>query len=89
MSRDVTYQEILTGFVVGVKESEAQWYSIKPLQNVIPSLVDLLEVSAENLLQSLLVKGGLGKFRKVDKLFNFHASKFESFRLAFTIEDAC
>jgi hypothetical protein len=74
MSTDVTYQEILAGFVYGVKDLGAQWYSIKPLQNVIPSLVDLLEVSAEN-LQSLLVKGGLGKFGKVNKLSNFHASK--------------
>jgi hypothetical protein len=49
MSTDVTYQEILAGFVVGVKELEAQWYSIKPPQNSIPSLADLLEVSAENL----------------------------------------
>jgi hypothetical protein len=64
MSMDVAYQEILAGFVVGVKESEAQWYSIKPLGNVIPSLTNLLEVSAEN-LQCLLVKGGLGKFGKV------------------------
>jgi hypothetical protein len=55
-----------------VKESEVQWYSIKPLQNSIPSLAGLLEVSAEN-LQCLLVKGGLGKFRKVDKLFKFQA----------------
>jgi hypothetical protein len=88
MTTDVTYQEILAGFVVGVKESEAQWYSIKPLQNSIPSLADLLEVSAEN-LQCLLVKGGLGKFGKKDRLFNFHASKFESFRSAFMVGDAC
>jgi hypothetical protein len=38
-----TYQEILAGFVVRVKESEAQWYSIKPLQNAIPSFANLLE----------------------------------------------
>jgi hypothetical protein len=67
MSNHVTYQEILAGFVVVVKKSEAQWYSIKPLQNDIPSLVNLLEVSAEN-LQSLLVKVGMGKFGKVNKL---------------------
>ena len=52
MSTIGRYQEILAGFVVGVKESEAQWYSIKPLQNGILILADLLEVSAEN-LQSL------------------------------------
>ena len=46
MSTSASYQEIFAGFVVGVKESEAQWYSMKPLHNNIPSLADLLEVSA-------------------------------------------
>jgi hypothetical protein len=49
MSTNECYQEILADFVEGVKESQAQWYSIKPLQNDIPSLADLLEVSAENI----------------------------------------
>ena len=88
MSTSTSYQEILAGFVVGVKDSEAQWYSIKPLHNNIPSLGDLLEVSAEN-LQSLLAKCGLGKLGRDGKSFNFHASKFESFRLEFMMEDAC
>ena len=45
MSMDSSYQEVFAEFVEGVKESEAQWYSIKPLKNDIPSLADLLEVS--------------------------------------------
>jgi hypothetical protein len=43
---NASYQEIFAEFVVGAKESEAPWCSIKPLQNDIPSLADLLEVSA-------------------------------------------
>jgi hypothetical protein len=78
MNTDVTYQEILAGFVVGVKEPEVHWYSIKPLQNAFPSLADLLEVSAAN-LESLLVKGGLGKCRKVDKLFKFMLQNLKAF----------
>jgi hypothetical protein len=88
MSTDSSYQENLVGFVEGVKESEAQWYSIKPLQNDIPFLPDLLKVSAEN-LQSLLVKFGFGKSGPNNKLFSFQASKFECFGSTFMIQDAC
>jgi hypothetical protein len=84
----VGYQEIFAEFVVAVKESEAQWYSIKPLQNDIPSLADLLEVSAEN-LQTLFVKAGLGKLGQDNKTYSFQPAKFDSFRSAFMIQDAC
>jgi hypothetical protein len=43
MSTNGSYEEIFAEFVVGVKESEAQWFSIKPLQNDFLSLADLLE----------------------------------------------
>jgi hypothetical protein len=49
MSTKAGYQEIFAEFVEGAKQSPAPWYSIKPLQNGIPSLADLLEVSVENL----------------------------------------
>jgi hypothetical protein len=84
MSPKVGYREIFAEFVEGAKQSPAQWYSIKPLHNGIPSLADLLEVSAEN-LQTLLSKAGLGKLAQRDKLFSFHSSKFESFRSEFMI----
>ena len=70
------YQEIFAEFVQGVKDSDAQWYSLKPLQDGIPSLPDLLQVSPEN-LQSLFVKFGLAKFGQDNNLFSFQASKFE------------
>ncbi len=88
MKTNACYREIFAEFVEGVKESEAQWYSIKPLHNDIPSLADLMEVSSEN-LQTLLVKGGLGKLGRDKKLMSFQPSKFESFRSEFTIEEAC
>jgi hypothetical protein len=80
MSTKGSYQEIFAEFVVGVNESAAQWYSSKLLQNDIPSLTDLLEVSVEN-LHTLFVKAVLGKLgRQYNKLYNsFQPSKFESF----------
>jgi hypothetical protein len=54
MSKKGSYQEIFADFLVGVKESESQWGSIKPRQNNISSLADLLKVLVDN-LQSLLV----------------------------------
>jgi hypothetical protein len=60
MTTQATYQDIFAGSIAGVKESEAQWYSIKPLHNEIPSLGDLHEVSPDN-IQRLFAKGGLGK----------------------------
>jgi hypothetical protein len=89
MSVNAFCQEIFE-FVVGARESEAQWYSIKPLHNDIPSLGDLLEVSALN-LQGLFVKAGLGKLGHANTFFSlFHASKFESlFCSVFMIQDAC
>ena len=57
MSTKAIYQEIFAEFVVGAK-----LYSIKHPQNgIIPSLADLLEVSAEN-LQILFKNAGLGNF---------------------------
>jgi hypothetical protein len=44
MSPKAGYQEIFAEFIEGAKQSPAQWYSIKPLQNGIPSLVDLWKV---------------------------------------------
>ncbi len=70
MKTNACYRENFAEFVEGVKESEAQWYSIKPLHNDIPSLADLMEVSSEN-LQTLLVKGGLGKLGRDKKLMSF------------------
>jgi hypothetical protein len=49
MSTTSGYQDIFTEFIEGVKESEAQWYSIKPLHYDISSLADFLEVQADNL----------------------------------------
>jgi hypothetical protein len=71
-----------------VKAPGAHWYSIKPLESDIPSLADLLGVSAEN-LQTLLVKFGLGNLGTDNKLFSFQASKFDSFRSAFSIQKSC
>jgi hypothetical protein len=89
MTTKASIQEIFAEFVVGVKESQAQWYSVKPLQKEIPSLADLLEVSADN-LQSLFVQAGFGKLGGQDKkTFSFQASKFESFRSVFTLQDSC
>jgi hypothetical protein len=48
------------------------WYSIKPLQNGIPSLVDLLEVSVEN-LQTLFMNAGVG-LESLDNATNYSAS---------------
>jgi hypothetical protein len=88
MSTKAGYQEIFAEFVEGVKQSEAQWYSVKPLHNGIPSLADLLEVSSEN-LQILLMKAGIGNLGKRDKLFSFQSSKFESFCSEYMLQDAC
>ena len=67
MTTNSSYQEIFAEFIVGVKESQAQWYSIKPLHNDIPSLADLFEVSAEN-LQSLFVQAGFGKLETREQI---------------------
>jgi hypothetical protein len=75
MSTKARYQEIFTEFVEGSKH---QWYSIKPLHYGIPSLVDLLEVSAEN-LETLFMNAGLGKLGQCNKLVSFQPSRFESF----------
>jgi hypothetical protein len=88
MITKASYQEVFAEFVEGVKQSEGQWYSVKPLKNGIPSLADLLEVSSEN-LQILLMKAGIGNLRQRDKLFSFHSSKFESFRSEYMLQDAC
>jgi hypothetical protein len=72
------FAEFLSEFVEGVKESEAQWYSSRPLPNDIPSLADLLGVSAEN-LQGLFFKCRLEKIKIDKKICCFHASNFESF----------
>jgi hypothetical protein len=88
MSSKAGYQEIFAEFVEGAKRSPAQWYSIKPLENGIPSLADLLEVSSEN-LQIVFKNAGLGKLGGCDKLFSFQPSKFESFRSQFMLQDAC
>ena len=88
MSMKTSYQEIFAEFVEGAKPSEAQWYLVKPLHKGIPSLADLLEVSSEN-LQILLMKAGIGNLGQRDKLFSFQASKFESFRLEYMLQDAC
>jgi hypothetical protein len=45
-------------FVEGAKQAPAQWYSITPLHNGIPSLVDLLKMSAEK-LQSVKIESSL------------------------------
>jgi hypothetical protein len=77
-TNDACYREIFAEFVEGIKESEAQWYSIKPLLNDTPSLADLMEVSSEN-LQTHLVKGSLGKLGQDKRLMSFQPSKLESF----------
>jgi hypothetical protein len=88
MSAKASYQEILAEFVEGAKQSPAQWYSLKPLQNGIPSLADLLEVSSEN-LHIIFKNAGLGKLGQRDKMFSFQPSNFESFRSEFMIQNAC
>jgi hypothetical protein len=88
METNACYREIFAEFVEGVQESKVQWYSVKPLHNEIPSLADLMEVSSEN-LQTLLVKGGLGKLGRDKELMSFQPSKFESFLSKFSIEEAC
>jgi hypothetical protein len=88
METNACYRESFAEFVEGVQESEAQWYSIKPLHNEIPSLADLKEVSSEN-MQTLLVKGSLGKLGRDKELMSFQPSKFESFCSEFSIEEAC
>jgi hypothetical protein len=88
MSTSSGYQAIFAEFVERVKDSDAQWYSIKHLQPDIPSLADLLGVTADN-LETLIVKFGLGKSAKHNNLVSFQASKFESFRSAFTIQELC
>jgi hypothetical protein len=88
MSANAFQQESFAEFVAGARESEAQWYSMKPLHNDVPSLVNLLEVSAENLL-GLFVKAGLGKLGHANKFFSFHASKFESLSSLSMIQDEC
>jgi hypothetical protein len=53
-TKDSYQQEIIASFFNKVGPSEAHWYSLKPLHSVIPSLADLLEVSAENLQRACL-----------------------------------
>ena len=84
MSPSSGYQE--SKFVEGVKESKAQWRSIEPLQSDASSLSDLVDVSAES-AQRLLVKFGLGKSSADNKLFSLQASKFESSRSTFTVQE--
>jgi hypothetical protein len=88
MSTKEGFQEVFAAFFKEVNQSEAQWYSLKPLLNEIPSLANVLEVSPEN-LQRLFVKGGLGRFGKDEKMFYFNGPKFDSFRAAYMIEDDC
>jgi hypothetical protein len=47
----------------------------------MPSLANLLEVSADN-LQTLFVKAGLAKLGQDNKIYSFQPSKFESFHYA-------
>jgi hypothetical protein len=82
------FQDILAEFVQGVKESDAQWYFIKPLQKGIPSLPDLLQVSPEH-LQSLFVKFRLAKLDKTTIYLVSRRQNLNSFRWTFTIQDAC
>jgi hypothetical protein len=88
MGTTAGYQEIIAEFIEGAKQAPAQWYSIQPLGNGIPSLSDLLEVSAEN-LRTILKNAGLVKFGKDVKSFTFPSSKFDSFRAQYMIQDAC
>jgi hypothetical protein len=88
MGTTAGYQEIFAGFVEGAKQAPAQWYSILPLGNEIPSLTDLLEVLAEN-LRTVLINAGLAKLGKDDKSLTFLPSKFDSFRAQYMIQDAC
>jgi hypothetical protein len=88
MDTKARYQEIFAEFVEGAKQAPAQWYSITPLQNGIPSLADLLEVSGEN-LQTLFKNAGLGRLTQDKKIFSFLPSKFDSFRAGFMLQDAC
>jgi hypothetical protein len=89
MGTTAGYQEIFAEFVEGAKQAPAQWYSIQPLGNGIPSLADLLEVSADNLRTVLKNHAGLAKLGKDDKSFAFLPSKFDSFRAQYSIQDAC
>ena len=57
MGTTAGYQEIFAEFVEGAKQAPAQWYSIQPLGNGIPSLADLLEVPAAWLANLLHVTG--------------------------------
>jgi hypothetical protein len=88
MSTKEGFQEAFAAFFKEANRSSAQWYSLRPLHDEIPSLADVMEVSPEN-LQRLLVKGGLGRFGKDEKIFYFNGPKFNSFRAAFMIEDDC
>jgi hypothetical protein len=81
-------QEIFAEFVGAVKESKAQWCSIKPVQSDAPTLADLLDISVEN-PQTLPVKSGFRKLGPNNKSFSFQASKFEVFRSSFAMQGAC
>ena len=82
------YQEIIAEFIEGAKQAPAQWYSIQPLGNGIPSLADLLEVSFDN-LRTVLKNAGLAKLGKDDKTLTFLPSTFDNFRAQYMIQDAC
>jgi hypothetical protein len=48
------FQEAFAAFFKEVNRSEAQWYSLKPLHNEIPSLSDVLEVSCQRISSTCL-----------------------------------
>jgi hypothetical protein len=78
MSATGSYQEIFAEFIVGVKEFEFQWYFIKPLQNNILSLANLLEVSIAN-LPTLFVKGDLESWDKATKYMASNVPNLKAF----------
>ena len=81
------YQDIFSAFFVGASEANAHYYSIKEVDDDIPTLARLMDVS-QDILTKLLVASGFGTLRKCGQL-QFVKNKFDRFLIKHALEGVC
>jgi hypothetical protein len=85
-NKESQYQKSFSAFFTSVSHTKSHWYSLKVLNDVIPSLSNLMGISQENLKKLFT----LSSFSKSNKSRNFINQKlFESFQNEFGIQEHC